>query len=1173
MLALVLGSTPLGSPRAQADPRPSVAEATSEADASTAPPAAPARWSSFSRDRFETEVRPVLLEHCSHCHGPDDQRSGLRVDHGEFLRAGGDRGPAIEPGAPDASRLIRAIEHTEPNLPMPRDGDALPRRVIQTLRAWIRAGAPWPAEPVPAAGAAPRSSGFDLEQRRAEHWAWQPVADPKPPTAPAGFESWPRNEIDAFILARLAAAGLEPSPPADRATWLRRVSLDLTGMPPTLAELEAYLADPAADLDADANVVDRLLASRRYAEHQARRWLDLVRYAETLGHEFDFPIPNAWRYRDYVIRAFAADVGHDRLIREHVAGDLIAPRRDPETGDNEALIGPGFFWFGDQTHSPVDSRKHLADRIDNQIDVTSKAFLGLTVACARCHDHKFDAIPTADYYSWFGILESSRYRQAEIDPAGDDDGRLAHLDAIRGSLVRSTVAGYLERIDEFSSYATAVGKTLDRVEAARRAHDEGEQKRLAAHDADGGRAADRPKATKFDRGQALESTMAAVAAEHALELDRLRRFVRALTSRTARDQADHPAHALARAIHGEAKARPARTPGAAGYVFADFARDGYDGFHVDGRAFGNRPTDAGTAVPLDAEPDRVALQVLDGTYAHSGAESRRLTGALRSRSFTIRKRFIHVYACGQEARINVCLDGFSLIRDPIYGRFKRFLGDPRPGWYTIDAGQWRGRSAWLEFVDTPAPDPADPHRKGGYDPRGWIAVRQVVFSDDGRPPSLDSSSAAHRPTPSAELEVDSLAAALERAARRAVQRYARTLDHGAGDGQPTGDESSETIDLALLDWLGRHALLDDSRAAARYHGRGLGALRREYGEVDAAIDAPRLAPSMTEGTPTDAPLLVRGSVATPGDPVPRRFLQALGGEEIPPAGGSGRRLLADRIADPDNPLTARVAVNRAWHYLFGRGLVATVDNFGVLGERPSHPALLDWLARRFVEDDWSWKRALRRIALSATYRMSSRPVTTPPRAAVVAGARSGWSTPTPHADQTHDRRVAPRQHARGLGAARRAGLRPRRAGAPDVVSERPRAPRTIRATRRRRAAQHLPRGAAQLPQPDAARIRRAGAVHHLRPTRRIQRPGPGPRAAQRPAGRRARQTVRDAHPRRHPVAAGPRRDHCTDWRWRGGRPNARATPRSPSCSSRAMRDPSAPTTRRFGKTSPRSSST
>ena len=360
---------------------------------------------------FEAKVRPVLVARCYECHSAKAKkvRGGLRLDGRARLLAGGDRGPAVVPGDPDKSLLLEAVGYKNPDLQMPKDGK-LPDAAVADLAAWVRMGAPWGKEDAGAAVA--DKPAFDLQQRKQDHWAWRPIRRPEPPAVKD--DAWPRGPVDRFILSKLEENNLTPAPPADRRTLLRRVTFDLIGLPPTPDEIDAFLADDSPD--AYEKVVDRLLASPQYGERWARHWLDLVRYAETRGHEFDYPIPNAYQYRDYVIRALNADVPYDQFVTEQVAGDLLEkPRLNPADGFDESILGTGFWFLGEEVHSPVDLSQDQADRFDNRIDVFGKTFLGLTVACARCHDHKFDAISQKDYYSLFGLLESCNYRLVRFD--------------------------------------------------------------------------------------------------------------------------------------------------------------------------------------------------------------------------------------------------------------------------------------------------------------------------------------------------------------------------------------------------------------------------------------------------------------------------------------------------------------------------------------------------------------------------------------------------------------------------------------------------------------------------------------------------------------------------------------------------------------------------------------
>ncbi len=361
---------------------------------------------------FEKRIRPILVEKCYACHGVrlKNPMGGLRLDSNDAIMKGGDSGPAVLPGNPEKSLLIKAISYNDLQLKMPPSGK-LSEEEIDAFVTWVKLGEPEArsADPSPAPNA--ERSGIDLEQGR-RFWCFQPLKNFPLPSARQ--KDWPRSPVDNFILARLEEKGIAPAPPADKLTWLRRVTFDLTGLPPTLQEIKSFESDHTPD--ARRNVVERLLASPHYGERWGRHWLDLMRYSETNGHEFDNDKLDAWRYRDYVIRAFNDDVPYNQFVREHIAGDLIPEKRISSDGSHwESPVGTNFYWFGEVLNSATDSVKSRADEVDNQIDVMSKAFWGLTVACSRCHDHKFDPIPTSDYYALAGILRSTDITESVID--------------------------------------------------------------------------------------------------------------------------------------------------------------------------------------------------------------------------------------------------------------------------------------------------------------------------------------------------------------------------------------------------------------------------------------------------------------------------------------------------------------------------------------------------------------------------------------------------------------------------------------------------------------------------------------------------------------------------------------------------------------------------------------
>ncbi|MBA4190885.1 MAG: hypothetical protein C0467_23095 [Planctomycetaceae bacterium] len=385
---------------------------------------------------FEKKVRPILVENCVSCHGPKKDKGGLRLDSKAGFTKGGDTGATVKAGDPDKSLLVQVVRYRD-DIKMPPKGK-LSDGDIAILTAWVKGGAPWPED---MATGAKNIETFDLHARAKAHWSFQPITRPKVPEL-RNPQSPIRNPIDAFLLAKLGDAGLSFAPPAEKRTLLRRVYFDLIGLPPTPEEIDAFLKDTAPD--AFEKVVEKLLASPHYGERWGRHWLDLVRYAETHGHEFDFEIADAWRYRDYVVRALNADVPFDRFLTEHIAGDLLTQPRRGKDGINESLLATGFWWLGEAKHSPVDSRAEHADRIDNQIDVFGKTVLGLTISCARCHDHKFDPIATKDYYSLYSVLSSSRMNRADVDDSAPTVKLLDEMKATRAELAKLLTSGVRE---------------------------------------------------------------------------------------------------------------------------------------------------------------------------------------------------------------------------------------------------------------------------------------------------------------------------------------------------------------------------------------------------------------------------------------------------------------------------------------------------------------------------------------------------------------------------------------------------------------------------------------------------------------------------------------------------------------------------------------------------------
>ncbi|MGV3755029.1 MAG: DUF1553 domain-containing protein [Verrucomicrobiota bacterium] len=361
---------------------------------------------------FEKKIRPVLVAECYECHSGSKIKGGLRLDYRGGWEKGGESGPAIVPGNAAKSLLIQAIQHTHSELKMPKKGAKLSEAIVQDFITWINKGAVDPRDKVPSAEGAAAASWEDVLAVRRQWWSFQPVKEPAVPKVKNA--KWSNEPVDRFILAKLEEKKLTPAKQADKRTLIRRATFVLTGLPPTPEEVNAFLADTSPK--AFEKVVDRLLASPSFGEQWARHWMDLVRYAETHGSENDPDIRDAWRYRDYLIRALNADVPVDQLIKEHIAGDLLAkPRINAAEGLNESRIGIASLRFNEHGFQPVDTLDEQVKTVENQIDVVTKAFQGLTVSCARCHDHKFDPVSQKDFYAMYGVLASSRPAQVMVD--------------------------------------------------------------------------------------------------------------------------------------------------------------------------------------------------------------------------------------------------------------------------------------------------------------------------------------------------------------------------------------------------------------------------------------------------------------------------------------------------------------------------------------------------------------------------------------------------------------------------------------------------------------------------------------------------------------------------------------------------------------------------------------
>ena len=821
-----------------------------------------------SAEFFEQKIRPVLAEKCFECHSADAKslKGNLLLDSREGLLKGGDTGPSLVPGQPDKSLLITAIHYGDPETAMPpkKAGGKLPPAVIGDFNAWVLAGAVWPESAGPAKKT---SKKFDLTQRKAGHWCWQPPAKHAPPSVKN--TAWPRSLSDTFLLAKLEEKGLRPAPATDKNTLLRRAAFDLTGLPPSPETLATFLADNAPD--AFAKAVDRLLASPQFGERWTRHWLDLVRYAESRGHEFDPIIPNAWQYRDYVIRALNANVPYDQFVKEQLAGDLLPARLNPETGANESILGTGFWFLNEEVHSPVDMRQDEVDRIDNRVDVMTKSFLGLTVACARCHDHKFDAISQKDYYALTGFLISSSQRLVRFETIEQERKTSESLSVLRAEITPALL----------NAAAAAV----------------------------------RP---------ALQNATPALLAE------------------------------ARKALPAGPKNTP---PQPAPRLLADYTKTGATPFLQDGSAFGKGPATPGSVFPgtsadfpiagivtqAAARRDHAWKDIVSKGETDPGALKPfpRRGQTLRTPEFTLGGGSLWYLVRGAGHAYAV-VHSHLMIQGPLHGKVVTTWKDSgRWEWIQHNLSTYQGNRAHVELL---------PEGNGDFEVALVAESEQKPalpesFCFPGVPASDEALRALLLETLTAmennRLAVNPLTAAL-------ADWIVHSLDLLCPKGSPA-----------------REALAAATQTLIERHNHTASSFKRESA----------LATAMFEGSGANEFLLKRGSPKLPLDPVPRRFVEAIAGPEpLATHGGSGRRELAELIASASNPLTSRVIVNRVWHHLFGKGIVPTVDNFGVLGQDPSHQELLDTLAVRFATDQkWSLKTLIRELVLSNAYAMSSSP--------------------------------------------------------------------------------------------------------------------------------------------------------------------------------------------------------
>lgn len=852
-------------------------------------------------DYFEQHIRPVLVENCYECHGgnPDAIKSGLNLTYRGGVLKGGKKGPAFAPGAPDTSRLLNALRYENEDLRMPPAGK-LADDVIARFETWIRMGAPDPRDEPPSTEALTDAMSWEsIRERRMAWWSFQPVHAVRPPDAvPA---EWAKNPVDAFIWTRMQAAGLAPSDLADPYALVRRLYFVLTGLPPTPEQVAAFVAAEAADHDAAvAATADGLLASPAFGECWGRHWLDWMRYAETHGSEGDPAIPFAWRYRDYIIRAINADVPYDDLVREQLAGDRLAdPRINPDTGVNESMIGTAQYRFVLHGFAPTDPLDERVRFTDNQIDVVSKAFLGVTVTCARCHDHKFDPISQKDYYALFGIMASNRPATLTVDTPERQNLNKAAIAATKEQLRALLAQHWLDAIEQLPDAMKraegAWGPALANATTNQNPLHPWQRLRLA----------DPPAVEQGWR-----------------ELDA--QWTGSQANLRQRQETPYP-------LHWDLGGEDANTWLHQG--------SGLDGTAAPAGSFDIR--DEGEPIIRGIYPA--------GVYSH--LYSTKHSGVFESPHFDLKEKQIYVRIAGDgDAVQRYAVQDYP--RDgTVYPVARLQGGDWR--WQRWDVAYWNGDSAHLEIStanDQAVLAKSEPKRS-------WFGITEAVIVGEGQPVPRDEMAEFVAPLfaqDGSPKNSDEVIARYQNALRQCVSAWR--------DGAMDGGQAR------FLNHFAQHGLLPNTVAEAPETA----ALVAEYRRLESEIPYPTRAPGILEGAPVDQPLFARGNHKQPLEPVRRRFLEAIDDRpyDVPDA---GRPALAESILDESDPLAARVIANRLWRHTFGRGIVATPDNFGVMGAMPTHPELLDYLAARMREKGWSMKTMIRLLVTSRTFQLSAVP--------------------------------------------------------------------------------------------------------------------------------------------------------------------------------------------------------
>jgi len=843
---------------------------------------------------FEKKIRPVLVEHCYECHSAESKtlQGGLSLETAQGLAQGGDSGPALIPEKSDQSLIIQALRYESTQMP-PRG--KLPDEVIADFVLWVNSGAADPR----VGDSAPIKKSIDFDQARL-FWSF---VSPKNPDLPATKRSgWTESSIDHFTLAAMEARQLSPVSKAGKRELIRRACFDLTGLPPTPQEVDSFLADE--NTNAFAKLIDRLLDSPAYGERWGRYWLDVARYSEDQAHTFSVqPNTHGYRYRDWVIEAFNSDMPFDLFVKYQIAADVM-PIDETERLRNLAALG--YFGLGAQYYKNTDAAKAAADELDDRIDTLTRGFLGLTVSCARCHDHKFDPIPQQDYYSLAGVFHSSRLHNAPLVPSPEVDRynaaqqKIKQLDeAIQQTIAREGPKLREARISEVKQYLMAT--------------------------------------RNFQLAKASDPSLKlpSFAKTNGLEASTLKRWIDFLKSKEG-----SPPLALKpwfNAIALPSDQQSDQQSEAAAFAFEEYIqlllrqRDGLLSPEEQSKLTQNAPagnaryislmvTRSAPTASIDVEiqgAKELFLVVNDGGNGPSCDHADWLEPKLITASGEIdltERKWETVTATYGSVNLNKNVSGQAL---RVAGKsYAKGIGTHSTSVLRFELPDDAKRFVALGGLDSSGAD------QGG-DCGNNARVQFRIYTES--------------PTDIQVGQSDLLAEII-------------------------GEKGLFAMELKEIE----AKLPEGFRQTLSAQRSELETLRRESPAIYP------MAHVIAEANPSDLQVMVRGNPANRGELAPRRFLRILS-NQTPTSftQGSGRLELANAIASNENPLTARVMVNRVWQHHFGRGLVGTPDNFGKLGEPPTHPELLEYLTVKFVEQGWSIKSLHREIMLSATYQLSS----------------------------------------------------------------------------------------------------------------------------------------------------------------------------------------------------------